>query len=310
MTDNTNEISVTIDSNPITYKPILFTTYDTISKYILNITYEDSTTKTVELVENDKDRPYRIVFKREGKLITATGVPRVIREINECSSFCDFANRIMDSNDLLIELDCSSEYQCTKVRFYLKDIRDIRDLVNEPLEGEEEPVDSNHTMYPIYLNGLSCMDKITCIVDEELNTTLYSQITKMGEVLSRDQYSDFTVFTTNPDIIITPIEPEDGDVEDKVSLKVPEELIDTEIKIIIRYFINEMNHPVFDEFTIIPTNKVEEIEPGTYKVLTRAVTTQDTQYLGDGLKPALGVGLTPGYKQYRNKSSYDDSVLE
>ena len=294
-----------IDVNPKMLKPILFTTYKPVVKYNIEITYEDSTTKTVELVQQDKNRPYKVVFKKEGKLVTAIGVPRIY-EVNESCTFCDFVNTVMDASDLLIELDCSSEFECTKVRFYLKDIRDIVDLA---VEGYiEEPVeDIPLTRYPIYLNGFPCTTKIYCKVNEDLTIDLYSQITKIGEPLLRDQYSDFTVFTVDSDAIATVLTDQDTEDKDKFILSVPEELMDTEIKLIIKYFINEINHPVFDEFTIIPVKEIES-EDDT-NVLTRAVTTADMQYLGDGLKTALGVGLTPGYKQYRNSSNYIDSVL-
>ena len=58
-----------------------------------------------------------------------------------------------------------------------------------------------------------------------------------------------------------------------------------------------------DEFTIIANRKQEEVETTT---LNRAVTTQDMQYLGDGLEPALGSGLTPGYKPYQYANKEED----
>lgn len=121
---------VIIDTNPVSYKPILFTTYTKEVKYILNIMYEDSTNKLVEVVTNDKNRPYQITFKKDGKLVTATGIPSIM-EIKEHPIFCDAINSILDSSDLLIELDCSSEYESKKEIFYLKDIRDIVDLAIE-----------------------------------------------------------------------------------------------------------------------------------------------------------------------------------
>ena len=300
--------SAVIDVNPTTLKPILFTTYKPIKKYILDITYEDSTTKQVELVERDKNRPYKVVFKKEGKLITAIGVPKVY-EINEGNKFCDFVNNIMDSDDLLIELDCSSEYDCSKVRFYLKDIRDIIDIAKEGLEGEDPIEDIPLTRYPIYLNGFDCKTVILCKVDDEFNINLYSTITKIGEPLLRDQYSSFTVFTVDSEALVTvPLE-QDTDYEDKFVVSVSEEMLDTEIKLIIKYYVNEIEHPVFDEFTIMPFKKTEEDNDNT-RVLTRAVSTADMEYLGDGLKPALGIGLTPGYKQYRNSKNASTSVLD
>lgn len=311
---NVENITVTIDSNPKTLKPILYTTYTTSTKYNIHIAYEDATSKDVELVSRDKNRLYRFVFKKEGKLITATGVPSVY-EVSECSKMCDFANTIMDSNDLLIELDCSSDFNCTKVRFYLKDIRDIIDLANEPIEDPEDNMEYYPiTTYPIYLNGYSCQNVIPCTVVENdgiFSTILTSQIIKIGEPLTKDQYKDFTIFVLDFDTTLTPIEVSEDELVDKVSLTIPEELLDTEIKLIIKYYINEIEHPVFDEFTIFPSKTANNADNGSnQRVLTRAVTTQDTQYLGDGLKPALGVGLTPSYKEYRNKKKYNDSVLD
>ena len=311
MSNNIEEkLSVVIDSNPKTLKPILFTTYDSVTKYNLHIVYEDETSKDIELVQGDKTRPYKFIFKREGRLITAIGVP-TIHEINECNKMCDFANKIMDSNDLLIELDCSSEYECTKVRFYLKDVRDIVDLANEPIENPEE-VDEQHTIYPIYLNGYSCKTIVPCTVSEKdgiFTTIISSQVTKLGEPLSKNDYSDFDIFTLDFDPEIIKMYSADETVE-KVGLTIPEELLDTQITLIVRYFINEINHPVFDEFTIFPSKIAYDADNGASQpILTRAVSTQDMQYLGDGLKPALGVGITPGYKEYRNKKSYNDSVL-
>ena len=296
-----------IDVNPTMLKPILFTTYKPITKYILDITYEDSTTKQVELVQGDKNRPYRVVFKKDGKLITATGIPKIY-EINEANRFCDFVNRVMDSEDLLIELDCSSTYECTKVKFYLKDIRDIIDIA---IEGEPDIgggiEDIPLTKYPIYLNGFDCTTKIRCLVDEDLNVDLTSLITKLGEPLSREQYSDFTVFTVNDDVDTMVSTIESDEAGDHFVVSISEEKLDTEITLIIRYFVDEINHPVFDEFIIIPFRQTDNEETRT---LDRAVTTADMQYLGDGLKPALGVGLTPGYKQYRNSKNTSTSVIE
>lgn len=298
-----------IDVNPITLKPILFTTYNPVIKYNIEITYEDSTTKTVELVQGDKNRPYKVVFKKEGRLITATGVP-TIREVSESCKFCDFTNRVMDSNDLLIELDCSGTYECTKVRFYLKDIRDIVDLANENNDDDDDtkvPGETPITRYPIYLNGLQCTTKIYCRVDEDFNIDLTSLVTKIGEPLHRYQYSDFTVFTVDDNIeVVTPVTQE-TEFGESFKLIVSEELLNKEIKLIIKYHIYEIEHPVFDEFTIIPFK--DKPEPDNKKTLSRAVSTADTQYLGDGLKSALGVGLTPGYKQYRNSKKYTGSVL-
>lgn len=312
MPNNIDEkLYVVIDSNPETYKPILYATYDSKTKYNLHIVYEDQTTKDIELVQNDKDRPYKFVFKRDGKLITAVGVPTV-REINECNKMCDFVNKIMDSNDLLIELDCSSEYECNKLRFYLKDVRDIIDI-NEPVKEPEYSL-KEHTIYHMYLNKYSCDTIIPCNVvqkDDIFTTTLSLQLTKFGEYLTREQYSDFDIFAFDFDPILTVEDIQEDETVEKVKMIIPEELLDSEITLIVRYFITEIEHPIFDEFVIIPSKATtDEDNESTQNVLTRAVSTQDTQYLGDGLKPALGVGITPGYKEYRNKKSYSDSVLE
>lgn len=304
---------VNIDSNPKLYKPILFSTYDTITKYNIHIVYEDQTSKDIELVQNDNDRPYQITFKHEGKLITEIGVP-TIHEINECNKMCDFANRIMDSNDLLIELDCSDEYKCKKVRFYLKDIRDIIDI-NAPIELEE---DGAHTLYHIYINKYNCRTIIPCDVIEDngiFSTTLSVELIKLGhnssKYLTRKDYSDFDIFAFDFDPIVTTEEIQEDENIEKVKLIIPEELLDSEITLIVRYFIDEIDHPIFDEFIIIPSkNESNEDNTDDTIVLTRAVSTQDIQYLGDGLKPALGVGITPGYKEYRNKKSYNNSVLD
>lgn len=312
MPNNIDEkLYVVIDSNPETYKPILYATYDSKTKYNLHIVYEDQTTKDIELVQNDKDRPYKFVFKRDGKLITAVGVPTV-REINECNKMCDFVNKIMDSNDLLIELDCSSEYECNKLRFYLKDVRDIIDI-NEPVKEPEYSL-KEHTIYHMYLNKYSCDTIIPCNVvqkDDIFTATLSLQLTKLGEYLTREQYSDFDIFAFDFDPILTVEDIQEDETVEKVKMIIPEELLDSEITLIVRYFITEIEHPIFDEFVIIPSKATtDEDNESTQNVLTRAVSTQDTQYLGDGLKPALGVGITPGYKEYRNKKSYSDSVLE
>ena len=198
-------IETTVNSVPTNLKPILFTNYKVITKYDIEITYEDSTTKTVELVQGDKGRPYKFVIKKDGQLLEVTGVPK-IKEISEHRCFCDFANRTLDSNDLLIELDCSSQYECNKVRFYLKDIRDIVDIINEVEEQPEEPD--------------------------------------------------------------TPDGPT-GDIQSPIVGEDEEEF-----------------------------------------ALNRAVTTADTLYLGDGVKPALGIGLTPSYKQYKNSKKYVESAFE
>ena len=296
--------STVIDVNPTMLKPILFTTYKANTKYLLNITYEDSTTKQVELVQEDKNRPYKVVFKKEGKLITATGVPKVY-EINESNRFCDFVNRVMDSENLLIELDCSSEYNCTKVKFYLKDIRDIVDLASE---GDDPEIIAGDLIskYPIYVNGFDCRTKIRCLVDDDLEASLTASITKLGEPLSKDEYTDFDVFVIDDTGNLDAFK---YDNEGKFVLSVKEYLLNTEVKVVIRYFVTEIDHPVYDEFTIIPFKKSDDDDTNG-DTLDRAVSTADMQYLGDGLKPALGVGLTPGYKEYRNSKNTSKSVVE
>lgn len=295
-----------IDMNPVSIKPILFTTYDKSVKYNLTITYEDSTTKTVELVTGDVNRPYKVVFKKEGTLITAIGIPKIVYEITESNKFCDFCNKIMDSNDLLIELDCSAEYACNKVRFYLKDLRDIIDILMEnPFSETNFQPDVDTSQYRIYLQDLTCDTVIKYDVSETFVMKLKPSIGKLIRRLSSDEASGVSVFPVNFGASI------DIDLNDIITIEINEGHINQELKLIIRYFVNELNHPVFDEFTIIPYIKDETTEEITdvMPVLTRAVTTADMQYLGDGLKPALGIGLTPGYKQYRNSKNYNDSVM-
>lgn len=284
--------------NP-TFKPILYTTYDTITKYNLTIYYEDGTNKNVELVQKDKDRPYRITYKKEGQLFTVTGVPTVY-EISENSKFCDFSNTVMDSKDLLFEMDCSSKYNCEKARFYLKDIRDIIDMVTEGLEDDpNDPMEINPiTVYPIYMNNTSCENICKVKVDSSMITVLTFEVTKMGDPLDKEEYSDFTVLSVDNSDIIYEITN-----DNQVTLYLTKDTLDKEIKIIVKYFIKEINHPVFDEFTIIASSKEDEEETTTSSKLTRAVSTQDMQYLGDGLEPALGSGLTPGFKQYQYRKS-------
>lgn len=282
-----------------TLKPILYTTYNAITKYNLIIYYEDYTTKNVELVLKDKTRPYRITYKKEGQLLTVTGIPNVY-EISESSKFCDFPNKVMDSKDLLFEVDCSSQYECDKARFYLKDIRDIIDLVTEGLDDNpNDPMENTPvTLYPIYLNGYSCQNVINVTVDENLTTSIISEVTKMGDPLTHDDYSDFTVLSIESPVTLTEVSQEDN----KIGLQFTEDSLDKEIKIVIKYFIKEINHPVFDEFTLKASLKKDD-EEETTDVVTRAATTQDMQYLGDGLEPALGSGLTPGYKPYQYRKS-------
>ena len=290
-------IATTIDSNPTMLKPILFTDYKAVTKYNLKITYEDSTFKNVELVQNDTSRPYKITYKKEGQLFTVIGIPKVY-EINEGSKYCDFVNRTLDSKDLLFEMDCSEKFQCTKARFFLKDIRDIIDIV---AEGYNEDPDDNmevglFTMYPIYLHEHSCQNTIHCTVDDELKVTLIARVTKMGETLAEDEYSDFTILSVTSPVIVDPdAEPE----ANKVPLIFTEESLDTEIKVILKYFVKEINHPVFDEFTIVASKKKED----EGEVVYEAVTSQDMKYLGDNVDVLLDLDLTPGYKEYRNKKN-------
>lgn len=294
-----DNIDVVINHIPTTIKPILFTQYDTITKYMLHITYEDNTTKDVELVQQDKTRPYKFIYKHEGQLLSVIGVPKIYEVKNTCK-YSDFPNRIMSSDDLLFDVDCSQLHECTKARFYLKDIRDIIDLANEPIEDPEDPMQVYpFTMYPIYLNNHSCQNTINCTVDDELKVTLTAEVTKMGDPLAEEEYSDFTILSVS-----SPVTVDEELVEvNKVPLVFTEESLNTEIKVILKYYIKEINHPVFDEFTIIANRKQEEVETTT---LNRAVTTQDMQYLGDGLEPALGSGLTPGYKPYQYANKEED----
>ena len=285
-------ISVLVDNNPVCLKPILFTNYTAITKYNLEITYEDSTTKSVELVM-DKERPYKIIYKKDGKLLTAIGIISKIHEINEASKFCDFVNKTMDSSDLLIELDCSEKYECTKVRLYLKDIRDIIDIV---MEGYNEDDSNNQTetftMYPIYLNGHTCKETIKCIVDEDLKVVLNSEITKDGQPLVSWDYSDFTIVSVTEPVTV------DNELFgiDTVPLVFTEESLDKEIKVILKYFVHEIDHLVFEEFTVIASKKEIELPE---EVLDKAVTSADMQYLGDNIHEVLDLDLTPGYKPYR-----------
>lgn len=293
-------ITTVIDNNPITIKPILFTTYKTITKYDITITYEDDTTKVVEIVQNDKHRPYKFIYKKDGQLLSIIGVP-TLYEINEGNKFCDFENRVMDASDLLFEVDSSTQFESTKARFYLKDIRDIIDLSIEGFPDPDDPMDIFPvTMYPIYLAGHSCQNPIKYVLpDDSLILNLTSEVTKNGEPLLEDQYNDFKILSVDfnkisdtSDITFTITE------NNKFSLEITEDLLDTEIKVILKYFITEINHPVFDEFTIIPTRQqppvVEDLLGGR-----QAVSTQDMQYIGDGLKTGLGNDLTPGYKPYK-----------
>lgn len=296
MSNIEENITVTIDSNPVMLKPILFTDYTAVTKYNIKITYEDYTVKNVELIQNDTTRPYKIVYKKEGQLFTVIGVPKIY-EINERSKYCDFVNRTMDSKDLLFEMDCSEKFQCTKARFYLKDIRDIIDIVAEGyIEDPEDnmQVDGTFTMYPIYLHEHSCQNVIHCTVDDNLKVTLTARVTKMGETLSDNEYSDFTILSVSNPVIIDPdVEPE----VNKVPLVFTEDSLDKEIKVILKYFVKEINHPVFDEFTIIASKQTED--DGT-ELLTEAITTQDTEYLGDNSREILDMTLTPGYKPYEH----------
>lgn len=59
-----DNIHVIIDHTPSMIKPILFASYEAITKYNIHIIYEDSTTKDVELVQKDKERPYKFTFKK------------------------------------------------------------------------------------------------------------------------------------------------------------------------------------------------------------------------------------------------------
>lgn len=290
-----NNSSTIVSGNTVIIKPILFATYTAITKYNIDITYEDSTVKNVELVQNDKDRLYKFTYKKDGKLLSIIGVPSVY-EINEGNKFTDFTNKIMDSSDLLFVVDGSSKYESIKAKFYLKDIRDIIDLSKESLPDPEDPMGIIPiTQYPIYLNNHSCENIIKVLVGDDLLAKLTFEITKMGDPLSNEEYSDFTVLSVSDQNIIY-----ESTETNKVDLHMTEETLDKEIKIIVKYFIKEINHPVFDEFTII-CSKQEIIEDDSEETL-RVATTQDAQYLGDGLQTGLNDSLTPGYQEYQYKN--------
>ena len=79
-----------------------------------------------------------------------------------------------------------------------------------------------------------------------------------------------------------------------------DETVDKEFKATIRCYIKEIKHPVFDEFTILVEKKDNIIDVDTDNSdLLRAITTQDTQYLGDGALERIGNDLTPGFKPYK-----------
>lgn len=250
-----NNTIVLLNTNTTTIKPILFTNYTSETKYTLNITYEDSTTKTVELVQKDVERPYKFIYKKEGKLETVTGIPTVY-EINENSKFCDFVNKTMDSEDLLFIVDCSDKYQLKSVKFYLKDIRDIVDIVTESLEDEEEenqnisiPL-SQYTLYPILLNGKKYNEVVECTVNNELKVTLSASITKNNDILESDKYSGFRVLSVESPAMFdytTTLQ------FNMVPLIFTEESLNREIKVIIGYFVNEIGHPIFEEFRVKAT---------------------------------------------------------
>lgn len=289
-----DNIEVIVNGNKTMIKPILFTTYDSITTYNLHITYEDDTSKDVELVQKCKDRPYKFIYKKEGKLLESTGIP-TIYEINEKSKYTDFANTVMDSNDLLFIVDCSTKYESIETKFYLKDIRDIVDLSKEDIVDPEDPMDIFPvTMYPMYLNGYSCENIIKLQVDDSMLTTLTPEITKMGEVLPEEEYSDFEVLSISDQDII--YEVVDNNI---INLYMTENTLDKEIKITVKCFIKEINHPIFDEFTFIVSKKDKNEDNVETASVKRAVTTQDMQYLGDGLETGLGNDLTPGFKPFR-----------
>lgn len=293
-----DNIEVVVSGTKTMLKPILFTTYESETKYNLHITYEDSTTKDVELVQNCKDRPYKFVYKKEGKLLQSIGIPKIY-EINEGNKYVDFPNKVMDSSDLLFVVDCSNKYECIKTKFYLKDIRDIVDIA---IEGEDpnDPMDIFPiTTYPIYLNGYSCQNIIKLKVDDTMITTLTPEITKMGEPLTSEDYSDFSVIAISDQDIIYEV----GE-DNVITVYMTEATLDKEIKITVRCFIKEINHPIFDEFVFTVSKKSDDdTEEDTGYSLRRAVSTQDMQYLGDGLETGLGNDLTPGFKPYRYRKS-------
>lgn len=263
--EDNNKI-VLLGTNNTIIKPILFTNYTSETTYYLNITYEDETTKTVELVQNDKERLYKIIYKKEGKLLTITGVIKKIYEINENSKFCDFTNKTMDSEDLLFTVDYSDQYELHTANFYLKDIRDIIDIANEetddddPVEEPNDPVEdpieepedediplSYYTLYPMYLNNKPYNEVIECEVDEELKGTLTAHITKNTNILPNTEYSGFTVLSVESPAMFdytADLEP------NKVPIMFTEECLNKEIKIVLSYFVNEIRHPIFEEFRV------------------------------------------------------------
>lgn len=288
-----DNIAVVVDGSKTFIKPILFTTYDSETKYNLHITYEDSTTKEVEVVQNCMGRPYKFIYKKEGKLLSSIGIPKIY-EINEGNKYVDFPNKVMDSSDLLFVLDCSEKFQHSEIKFYLKDIRDIIDLANE--EDPDDPMEIFPvTTYPIYLNNHSCENTIKLYVTKDnMDVTLTPTITKLGDPLSKDDYSDCNIIKISEDIVF--------DINDDGSFKLhmTDETVDKEFKVTIRCYIKEIKHPVFDEFTILVEKKDNIVDIDTDNTdLLRAITTQDTQYLGDGALERIGNDLTPGFKPYK-----------
>lgn len=206
----------------------------------------------------------------------------------------------MDSNDLLFEVDSSEKYESKKARFYLKDIRDIIDLSVEGFPDPEDPMEIFPiTQYPIYLNNHSCESICKITVDDSLTTVLNFEITKMGDPLQADQYSDFTILSVSDSDIIY----ESTEIN-KLTMYLTEATLGKEIKIIVKYFVKEINHPVFDEFTVIFNKYAPDEDIVDEDINKRAVSTQDAQYLGDGLKTGLSDSMTPGFKPYQYRRSY------
>lgn len=142
-----------IGKRKVNLKPIILTDYKAYTKYDITLNYEDDTVKHIELVPEDSNRPYKFIFKKDAKLYEVIGIPRVV-EINEATKYCDFPNRIMDSKDLLFDVDISDKFHSDTVRFYLKDVRDMIDLVNEGLYPPDDDMDE-----VLILNGGSSYDK-------------------------------------------------------------------------------------------------------------------------------------------------------
>lgn len=248
----------TIDEIPTIAKPILFTTYDDITKYILHIKYEDETVKDVEIVPNDKNRLYKFTYKKEGKLFTVTGIPSVY-EIKENIPYTDITNTVLEANDLLFKVDHSDEYESKLATFYLKDIRDIVDIASET--STEDPGDDMGIIpiaqYVMYVNNHSSESVINCTTDDSLRVDLKSEITKMGDPLQEGEYSGFSIVeVTMPDkvpLIETDEIKYEVDGNNSFHIIIPEVLLGHEFRFTLKYYVKEINKSVFDEFKICIT---------------------------------------------------------